>query len=150
MTRLASAESWSQLRRYWSHLCGDQSLKWRWGRIRPKATHHSRTLSLPHNLTLTLSHVLTSSLSHSHSHFHSHSPCVQIREGFVPAANTHTTARSQPAVEAIGALMSRVQQPRTLLVLGLNAGMSTAAGADELVEVPYREFRPGPRRTPFI
>jgi len=32
--------------------------------------------------------------------------------------------------------MNRVQQPRTLLVLGLNAGMSTAAGADELVEIP--------------
>jgi len=29
--------------------------------------------------------------------------------------------------------MNRVQQPRTLLVLALNAGMSTAAGADELV-----------------
>ena len=31
--------------------------------------------------------------------------------------------------------MNRVQQPRTLLVRGLNAGMSTAAGADELVEI---------------
>ena len=32
--------------------------------------------------------------------------------------------------------MNRVHQPRTLLVLGLNAGMGTAAGADELVEIP--------------
>ena len=40
--------------------------------------------------------------------------------------------------------MNRVQQPRTLLVLGLNARMSTAAGADELVEIPYKEFRTGP------
>ena len=39
---------------------------------------------------------------------------------------------------AIGALMNRVRQPRTLIVLGLNAEMGTAAGADELVEVPYR------------
>ena len=31
--------------------------------------------------------------------------------------------------------MNRVQQPRTLLVLGRNAGMSIAAGADELVEI---------------
>jgi hypothetical protein len=31
--------------------------------------------------------------------------------------------------------MNRVHQPRTLLVLGLNAGMGTAAGADELVEI---------------
>jgi len=31
--------------------------------------------------------------------------------------------------------MHRVQQPRTLLVRGLNAEMSTAAGADELVEI---------------
>ena len=30
--------------------------------------------------------------------------------------------------------MNRVQQPRTLLVLGLNAGMSIAAAADERVE----------------
>ena len=33
----------------------------------------------------------------------------------------------------IGASMNRVRQPRTLVVLGLNAGMGTAAGADELV-----------------
>jgi len=32
--------------------------------------------------------------------------------------------------------MNRVQQPHTLFVLELNAGMSTAAGADELVEIP--------------
>ena len=32
--------------------------------------------------------------------------------------------------------MNRVRQPRTLLVLGHNAGMCTAAGADELVEIP--------------
>ena len=36
--------------------------------------------------------------------------------------------------------MNRVQQPRTLTVLGLNAGMSTAAGADELVEVPSQKI----------
>ena len=42
------------------------------------------------------------------------------------------------AIGAIGALRNRVHQPRTLLVLGHNAGMGTAAGADELVEVPYR------------
>ena len=32
--------------------------------------------------------------------------------------------------------MNRVRQPRTLLVLGHIAGMGTAAGADELVEIP--------------
>jgi len=32
--------------------------------------------------------------------------------------------------------MNIVHQPRTLLVRGLNAGMGTAAGADELVEIP--------------
>ena len=46
--------------------------------------------------------------------------------------------------------MNRVLQPRPLFVLGLNVWMGTAAGADELVEVPYREFRPGPMRTPFF
>ena len=30
--------------------------------------------------------------------------------------------------------MNRVRQPRTLVVLGLNAWMGTAAGADELVD----------------
>ena len=43
--------------------------------------------------------------------------------------------RLRDAVGAIGALMNRVQQPRKLLVRGLNAGMGTAAGADELVEI---------------
>ena len=43
-------------------------------------------------------------------------------------------------IGAIGALMNRVLQPRPLVVLGLNVWMGTAAGADELVEVPYREF----------
>ena len=38
--------------------------------------------------------------------------------------------------------MDRVQQPRTLVVLGLNVGMSTAAGADELVEFPASAERP--------
>ena len=46
--------------------------------------------------------------------------------------------------------MDRVLQPRPLVVLGLNVWMGTAAGADELVEVPYRKSRPGPRRTPFF
>jgi len=49
------------------------------------------------------------------------------------------------AIGAFGALMNRVQQPRTLLVLGLNAGMSTAAGADELVEIPAQKL---PTRAP--
>ena len=35
-------------------------------------------------------------------------------------------------IGAIAALMNSVHQPRTLVVLGLNAGMGTAAGADEL------------------
>ena len=42
---------------------------------------------------------------------------------------------SHAAIGAIGALTIRVQQPHTLLILGLNAGMSTAVGADELVEI---------------
>ena len=37
---------------------------------------------------------------------------------------------------AIGALIKIVQQPRTLLVRGRNAGMSTTGGADELVKIP--------------
>ena len=41
-------------------------------------------------------------------------------------------------IRAIGAVMNRVHQPHTLLVLGLNAGMVTAAGADELVEIQTR------------
>ena len=36
--------------------------------------------------------------------------------------------------------MNGVQQPRTLLVLGLNAWMSTAAGADKLVEIPSQKI----------
>jgi hypothetical protein len=32
--------------------------------------------------------------------------------------------------------MNRVQQPRTLLVLGHTARMGTVVGADELVEIP--------------
>ena len=44
------------------------------------------------------------------------------------------------AIGAIGALMNRVLQPRPLVVRGLNVWMGTAAGADELVDVPYREF----------
>ena len=32
--------------------------------------------------------------------------------------------------------MNRVLQPRPLVVLGLNVWMGTAAGADELVEIP--------------
>jgi hypothetical protein len=35
------------------------------------------------------------------------------------------------AIGAIGALLNRVRQPRPLIVLGLNVGMGTAAGADE-------------------
>jgi hypothetical protein len=41
-----------------------------------------------------------------------------------------TDSSSVLVVGAIGALMNRVHQPRTLLVLGHNAGMGTAAGAD--------------------
>jgi hypothetical protein len=37
---------------------------------------------------------------------------------------------------AIGALLNIVLQPRPLVVLGLNVWMGTAAGADELVEIP--------------
>jgi hypothetical protein len=40
------------------------------------------------------------------------------------------------AIGAIGALMNRVLQPRPLVFLGLNVWMGTAAGADELVEIP--------------
>ena len=42
------------------------------------------------------------------------------------------------SIGAIGALMNRVRQPRPLVVLGLNVWMGTAAGADELVEIPSR------------
>ena len=38
--------------------------------------------------------------------------------------------------------MNRVHSPRTMLVLGLNAGMGTASGADELVEIPPDAFEP--------
>ena len=44
------------------------------------------------------------------------------------------------AIGAIGALMNRVRQPHTLLVLGLNAEMGTTAGADELVEIPAQKI----------
>jgi len=57
---------------------------------------------------------------------------VAVCRGTSLIINTHPP---NPPIGAIGALMNRVQQPRTLLVLGLNAGMSTAAGADELVEI---------------
>ena len=40
------------------------------------------------------------------------------------------------SVGAIGALMNMVLQPHPLIVLGLNVWMGTAAGADELVEIP--------------
>jgi hypothetical protein len=47
-------------------------------------------------------------------------------------------------IGAIGALMNRVLQPRPLVVLGLNVWMGTAAGADELVEIPgLLEIRTG-------
>ena len=48
------------------------------------------------------------------------------------------SADSLGAIGAIGALMNRVLQPHPLVVLGLNVWMGTAAGADELVEAPYR------------
>ena len=35
--------------------------------------------------------------------------------------------------------MNRVFQPRPLVVLGLNVWMGTAAGADELVEIPTEQ-----------
>jgi len=54
-------------------------------------------------------------------------------------------------IGAIGALMNKVRQPRPLIVLGLNVWMGTAAGAEELVEIPTDACaHPGPRRTPFI
>jgi len=46
------------------------------------------------------------------------------------------------AIGDIGALMNRVHQPRPLVVLGLNVWMGTAAGADELVEIPMGAERP--------
>ena len=44
-------------------------------------------------------------------------------------AQRHVEVCCEPvvAIGAIGALMNREQQPCTLFVLGLNAGMSTAA-----------------------
>ena len=54
-------------------------------------------------------------------------------------------------IGAIGTLINRVHQPRTLLVRGLNDGMGTDAGADELVEIPTDACAcSGPRCTPFI
>ena len=54
-------------------------------------------------------------------------------------------------IGAIGALMNRVLQPRPLVVLGLNVWMGTAAGADELVEIPVQNSpTERPRRTPFF
>ena len=44
-------------------------------------------------------------------------------------------------IGALGALMNRVLQPRPLVVLGLTVWMGTAAGADELVEIPYLDGR---------
>jgi len=47
--------------------------------------------------------------------------------------------------------MNRVLQPRPLVVLGLNVWMGTAAGADELVEIPAQNsLTERPRRTPFF
>jgi len=40
------------------------------------------------------------------------------------------------AIGAIGALMNMVLQSHPLIVLGINVWMGTAAGADELVEIP--------------
>jgi hypothetical protein len=37
--------------------------------------------------------------------------------------------------------MNRVRQPRPLVVLGINAWIGTAAGADELVEIPTVRMR---------
>jgi hypothetical protein len=51
-------------------------------------------------------------------------------------------------IGAIEALMNRVLQPRPLVVLGLNVWMGTAAGADEPVEVPYRDTLPAHARCP--
>ena len=47
--------------------------------------------------------------------------------------------------------MNRVLQPRPFVVLGLNVWMGTAAGADELVEIPAQNsLAERPRRTPFF
>ena len=54
---------------------------------------------------------------------------------------SHLTGCFRGAIGAIGALMNIVHQPRTLVVLGLNAGMGTAAEADELAEIPTRPWR---------
>ena len=55
-------------------------------------------------------------------------------------AHLHAPGNGGPVgpvwIGAIGALMNRVLQPRPLVVLGLNVWMGTAAGADELVEIP--------------
>ena len=51
-------------------------------------------------------------------------------------------------VQELLALINRVRQPRTLVTLGLNAGMGTAAGADELVEIPTSAQRPHRTRRP--
>ena len=48
-----------------------------------------------------------------------------------------TRSKALP-IGAIGALMNRVLQPCPLVVRRLNVWMGTAAGADELLEVPYR------------
>ena len=54
-------------------------------------------------------------------------------------------------IGGIGALMNRVLQPRPLVVLGLTVWMGTAAGADELVEIPAQNsLAERPRRTPFF
>ena len=54
----------------------------------------------------------------------------------------HSRVAGLIRVGAIGAFMNIVHQPRKLLVRGLNAGMGTAAGADELVEIPTDAHRP--------
>ena len=44
--------------------------------------------------------------------------------------------------------MNRVLQPRPLVVLGLNVWMGTAAGADELVEIPAQNSTVSTRSSP--
>ena len=49
----------------------------------------------------------------------------------VPAPN-----RLPPSRRTGGPLMNRVHQPRPMIVLGLNAGMDTAAGAENIPKAP--------------
>ena len=107
----------------------------------------------PHNLqgALTLSALaaITGTVQQGQDQFHQLHPLFPASP-LLPLRSSALKVDCIGAIGAIGALMNRVRQPRKMVALGLNAEMGTAAGADELVEVPYRDFRPGPKRTPFF